>query len=59
MKAINDVVVVKDIKGEQKKIAGLIMTEDTDTENRYKKAEIITCGAVSYTHLTLPTILLV
>ena len=44
MKAINDVVVVKDIKGEQKKIAGLIMTEDTDTENRYKKAEIITCG---------------
>lgn len=44
MKAINDVVVVKDIKGEQKKIAGLIMTEDTDTENRYRKAEIITCG---------------
>jgi len=44
MKAINDVVVVKDIKGEQKKIAGLIMTEETDTENRYKKANIVTCG---------------
>lgn len=44
MKAINDVVVVKDIKGEQKKIAGLIMTEETDTENRYKKAGIVTCG---------------
>tara|TARA_B100001113_G_scaffold353230_1_gene356803 strand:- start:1226 stop:1483 length:258 start_codon:yes stop_codon:yes gene_type:complete len=44
MKAVNDYVIVENIKGEQKKIAGLILTEETDTENRYKKAKIISCG---------------
>ena len=41
MKAINHYIVVDKIKTELKKVAGLIMTEDTDTDNRYLKAKII------------------
>ena len=41
MKAINRYIIVDKIKTEPKKVADLIMTDDTD--------------AVSYTHLTLPT----
>ena len=36
MKAINFYFIVGDIKEEQKKIAGLIFTEKTDVDNRYK-----------------------
>ena len=44
MKAINRYIVVKNIKTEPKKVAGLIMTENTDSDNRYLKAKIISCG---------------
>tara|TARA_Y100000593_G_scaffold43639_1_gene83422 strand:+ start:503 stop:760 length:258 start_codon:yes stop_codon:yes gene_type:complete len=44
MKAINRYIVIKNIKTEQKKIGGLIMTEKTDVDNRYIKAKIISCG---------------
>ena len=44
MKAINYYIVVEKIKVEQKKVAGLILTDKTDTENRYKKAKIISIG---------------
>lgn len=44
MKAINYYLVIEDIKEEQKLIAGLIFTEKTDTDNRYNKARIISCG---------------
>jgi len=44
MKAINRYIVVKNIKTEPKKVAGLIMTDDTDVDNRYLKAKIISCG---------------
>ncbi len=44
MKAINRYIVIKNIKTEQKKIGGLIMTEETDVDNRYLKAKIISCG---------------
>ena len=44
MKAINYYLVVEKIKTEQKKIAGLIMTDDTDLDNRYIKAKIISTG---------------
>lgn len=44
MKAINHYVVVDKIKTEQKKIAGLIMTEDLDEDNRYIKANVISVG---------------
>jgi co-chaperonin GroES (HSP10) len=44
MKAINRYIVIKNIKTEPKKVAGLIMTGDTDVDNRYLKAKIISCG---------------
>ncbi len=44
MKAINYYIVVEKIKTEPKKIAGLIMTEETDQDNRYLKAKIISIG---------------
>ena len=44
MRAINHYIIVKNIKTEPKKVAGLIMTDDTDVDNRYLKAKIISCG---------------
>jgi len=44
MKAINNYVVVDKIKEEPKMVAGLIMTDDTDVDNRYIKAKIISAG---------------
>ena len=44
MKAINRYIIVDRIKTEPKKVAGLIMTDDTDVDNRYIKAKIISCG---------------
>jgi len=44
MKAINNYIVVDKIKAEPKTVAGLIMTDDTDVDNRYVKAKIISTG---------------
>ena len=44
MRAINHYIIVKNIKTEPKKVAGLIMTDETDQDNRYIKAEIISTG---------------
>ena len=44
MKAINRYIVIKNIKTEPKRVAGLIMTDETDVDNRYIKAEIISTG---------------
>ena len=44
MKAINNYIIVENIKNEPKKVAGLIMTEETDQDNRYIKAKIISIG---------------
>ena len=44
MKAINHYVVIDKIKQEQKKVAGLIMTENLDQDNRYIKAKVISVG---------------
>ena len=44
MRAINNYIIVKNIKTEPKKVAGLIMTDKTDVDNRYIKAEIISVG---------------
>ena len=44
MKAVNNYIIVKNIKTEPKKVAGLIMTDETDIDNRYIKAEIISTG---------------
>ena len=44
MKAINHYIIAKNIKTEPKKVAGLIMTEETDQDNRYIKAKVISIG---------------
>ena len=44
MKAINHYIVIEDIKEGPKKVAGLIMTDETDSDNRYLKAKIISTG---------------
>jgi len=44
MKAINHYVVIDKIKQEQKKVAGLIMTEDLDQDNRYLKGQVVSAG---------------
>ena len=44
MKAVNNYIIVKNIKTEPKKVAGLIMTEETDQDNRYIKAKVISIG---------------
>ena len=44
MQAINDYVIVDIIKDGQKKVSGLILTDETDESNRYKKANIISAG---------------
>jgi len=44
MKAINNYVIVDKIKTEPKKVAGLIMTDNTDVDNRYIRAKIISTG---------------
>ena len=44
MQAINHYIVVQNIKEGPKKVAGLIMTDDTDSDNRYLKAKIISTG---------------
>jgi len=45
MKAINRYIIVDTIKAEPKRVAGLIMTDDTDVDNRYLKAKIISAGS--------------
>ncbi len=44
MQAVNYYIVVEKIKVEPKRVGGLILTDKTDTENRYKKAKIISIG---------------
>ena len=44
MQAINDYVIVDKIKEGPKKVGGLILTDETDESNRYKKANIISVG---------------
>ena len=44
MRAINQYIVVKNIKTGPKKVAGLIMTDETDVDNRYIKANVISIG---------------
>ena len=44
MKAVNYYIIIELVKEAPKKVAGLIMTEDIDQDNRYLKAKIISCG---------------
>jgi len=44
MKAVNYYLIVENIKEEEKKIAGLILTEELDDDNRYLRAKVISIG---------------
>ena len=44
MQAINDYVIIDIIKEGPKKVGGLILTDETDETNRYKKATIVSVG---------------
>ncbi len=44
MKAINDYIVVDQVKEGPKKVGGLLMTDATDSDNRYKKAKVVSVG---------------
>ena len=44
MRAVNNYIIVENIKIEPKKIGGLIMTEELDDDNRYIKAKVISTG---------------
>ena len=44
MQAINDYVIVDKIKEGPKKVGGLILTDETDESNRYRKTNIVSVG---------------
>jgi len=44
MKAVNHYIVIDMIKDEPTKIGGLILTEQTDKDNRYLKAKVVSTG---------------
>ena len=44
MQAVNDYVIIDIIKEGPKKVGGLILTDETDETNRYKKGNIISVG---------------
>lgn len=44
MKAVNNYIIVENHKVEPKKVAGLILTEDIDNDNRYIKAKVVSAG---------------
>jgi len=44
MKAVNYYIIIENIKDEPQKIGGLILTEETNEDNRYLKAKVISIG---------------
>lgn len=44
MKAVNHYLIIERIKDEPIKVGGLILTEQTDEDNRYLKAKVISTG---------------
>ena len=44
MQAVNDYVIVDIVKEGPKKVGGLILTDEIDETNRYRKANIISVG---------------
>ena len=44
MKAVNDYIVIEKIKEEKKTSGGLLLTDDTDVDNRYKRAKVVSVG---------------
>ena len=46
MKAVNNYLIIERIKDEPTKVGGLILTEQTDEDNRYLKAKVISIGNI-------------
>ena len=46
MKAVNYYLIIEPIKDEEKKIGGLVLTEEIDDDNRYLKAKVISIGNI-------------
>ena len=46
MKAVNHYLVIERIKDEPTKVGGLILTDQTDEDNRYLKAKVISTGSL-------------
>ena len=46
MKAVNHYLVIERIKDEPTIVGGLILTEQTDEDNRYLKAKVISIGNI-------------
>jgi len=44
MQAINDYVIINVAKEGPKKVGGLILTDETDETNRYRKGKIVSVG---------------
>ena len=44
MKAVNHYLVIERIKDEPTKVGGLILTDETNEDNRYLKAKVISIG---------------
>ena len=44
MKAVNHYLIIDPIKEGPKKVGGLILTEQTDEDNRYLKAKVVSIG---------------
>ena len=44
MKAVNHYLIIERIKDESTKVGGLILTEETDEDNRYLRAKVISIG---------------
>ena len=44
MKAVNNYIIVENKKEGPKKVGGLLLTEETDIDNRYIKAKVISIG---------------
>lgn len=44
MKAINRFIIIEKLKDEPKTIAGLELTESTDTDTRYDRAKVVSVG---------------
>ena len=46
MKAVNHYLIIERIKDEPTKVGGLILTEQTDEDNRYLKAKVVSIGNI-------------
>ena len=46
MEAVNNYLIIDIIKDEPKKVGGLILTEETNEDNRYLKAKVVSIGNI-------------